>query len=430
MTNHKGPEPLRWLLIEDVAQILGVSPECLRRWIRLGKLEAYRWGGRLRFKSAAVYAFRDSPTVTAPLPATQERAAARRRHRVSLIKRRDRGSVFMLRIHDLETGTITSKTLQGVRSRRRAKHMAAAESARLNGEAPIPEPTAYLPGHRYHVGLVKRKDRPNPFMLRITDRRTGKPSHETLPGVGAREQGRAWELAREREHLLNSLPEQTPPIPWTQAREKMLASAEKGVNAQTFRDYRATLRRFERYATGQLGQALQYVQQVDGALADGFQAQRCREAGPVTVNRDLRELHVLWSHLSAGGQSAPNPWSGKSLPAGRREKAVKRLRKKTVRDRTLSDRAAPPISTSTAKTLQKSDIFSAEDLALTYLNKHPNASREEIARAVRRNIGTTYKWLTFNRLLKSFASSPTKGFRLSPQEPGGLNGIEAEDRDR
>jgi len=331
VTNHKGSEPLRWLLIEDVAQILGVSPECVRRWIRLGKLEAYRLGGRLRFKPAAVYAFRDSPTVTAPLPATQEPPATRRRFRVHLIKRRDRGSVFMLRIHDLETGTITSKTLPGVKSLTLARYMATAESARLNGEAPIPEAIARLPGQQYHVAPVKCKNRPNPFMLRITDRHTGIRRCVILPGVGAREVGRAWELAREQEHLLNSLPEQTPPIRWSEAREKMLTFAEKGVSAPTFRGYRATLRRFEGYATGQLGQPLQYVQQVNAALADGFQAQRCREAGPVTVNRDLRELHVLWSHLSAGGQSAPNPWSGKSLPAGRREKAVERLRKKTVR---------------------------------------------------------------------------------------------------
>ena len=59
-------DDLRTLNVEDVAGILGVRPEAVRIWAREGKLQAMRWGRRLRFRPEAVRAFQDAATVQVP----------------------------------------------------------------------------------------------------------------------------------------------------------------------------------------------------------------------------------------------------------------------------------------------------------------------------------------------------------------------------
>ena len=59
-------DDLRTLTVEEVAEVLGVRPEAVRIWAREGRLEAMRWGRRLRFRPEAVRAFQDAAAVEIP----------------------------------------------------------------------------------------------------------------------------------------------------------------------------------------------------------------------------------------------------------------------------------------------------------------------------------------------------------------------------
>jgi excisionase family DNA binding protein len=63
-----GLDDLRTLTVEEVAEILGVRPEAVRIWARDGKIEAMRWGRRLRFRPEAVRAFQDAAAVEVANP--------------------------------------------------------------------------------------------------------------------------------------------------------------------------------------------------------------------------------------------------------------------------------------------------------------------------------------------------------------------------
>ena len=56
-------EDLRTLTVEEVAELLGVQPESVRRWTREGKLPAARWGGRLHFSVEAIRQFQAAAAV-------------------------------------------------------------------------------------------------------------------------------------------------------------------------------------------------------------------------------------------------------------------------------------------------------------------------------------------------------------------------------
>jgi len=57
---------LSTLTVEEVADALGVRPETVRLWAREGKIEAMRWGRRLRFRPDAIRVFQESRAVEVP----------------------------------------------------------------------------------------------------------------------------------------------------------------------------------------------------------------------------------------------------------------------------------------------------------------------------------------------------------------------------
>jgi excisionase family DNA binding protein len=73
---------LRTLTVDEVAEILGVHAETVRRWVREGRLEAARWGGRLHFTADAIRRFQAAAAVAVPDPADCVRQARKRRAHV------------------------------------------------------------------------------------------------------------------------------------------------------------------------------------------------------------------------------------------------------------------------------------------------------------------------------------------------------------
>jgi len=74
-------DDLRTLTVEEVAGLLGVHAETVRRWVRDGLLPAARWGGRLHVTVEAVRRFQAVAAVDVPDPASlvrRPRKAARR----------------------------------------------------------------------------------------------------------------------------------------------------------------------------------------------------------------------------------------------------------------------------------------------------------------------------------------------------------------
>ena len=70
-------EDLRTLTTEEVAELLGVQPESVRRWTREGKLPAARWGGRLHFSVEPIRQFQAAAAVQLCDPADLVRRARR-----------------------------------------------------------------------------------------------------------------------------------------------------------------------------------------------------------------------------------------------------------------------------------------------------------------------------------------------------------------
>jgi len=61
-----GLEDLRTLTVEDVAEVLGVNVETVRRFAREGRLPAYRIGARLRFRPQDLDRFVESCLLKVP----------------------------------------------------------------------------------------------------------------------------------------------------------------------------------------------------------------------------------------------------------------------------------------------------------------------------------------------------------------------------
>lgn len=79
---------LRTLTVAEAADLLGVRPEAVRIWIREGRLEAMRWGRRLRVRPEAVRAFQAAAVI---VPASaQAGATVRRLH--ARVRSADRGA--------------------------------------------------------------------------------------------------------------------------------------------------------------------------------------------------------------------------------------------------------------------------------------------------------------------------------------------------
>ncbi len=62
-------DDLQTLTVEKAAEVLGVHPESVRRWVRDGRLPAGRWGGRLRITLEAIRKFQESCQVRQADPA-------------------------------------------------------------------------------------------------------------------------------------------------------------------------------------------------------------------------------------------------------------------------------------------------------------------------------------------------------------------------
>jgi excisionase family DNA binding protein len=75
-------DDLRTLTVEEVAEVLGVHGETVRRWVREGRLAAARWGGRLHFTAEAVREFQADAAVSIPDPIARVRLGRRRRAHV------------------------------------------------------------------------------------------------------------------------------------------------------------------------------------------------------------------------------------------------------------------------------------------------------------------------------------------------------------
>ena len=71
-------DDLRTLTVEEVAEVLGVHAESVRRWVRDGSLQAARWGGRLHITAEAVRQFQNVRKVIVADPADLIRRARRR----------------------------------------------------------------------------------------------------------------------------------------------------------------------------------------------------------------------------------------------------------------------------------------------------------------------------------------------------------------
>ena len=72
-------EDLRTLTTEEVAELLGVQPESVRRWARDGLLLAARWGGRLHFAASTIRRFQEVAAVQVRDPTDLVRRARRNR---------------------------------------------------------------------------------------------------------------------------------------------------------------------------------------------------------------------------------------------------------------------------------------------------------------------------------------------------------------
>jgi excisionase family DNA binding protein len=72
-------DDLHTMTVEEVAEILGVHVESVRRWVREGELTAARWGGRLRITTEAVRRFQSGRAVHIADPGTMRRATKRPR---------------------------------------------------------------------------------------------------------------------------------------------------------------------------------------------------------------------------------------------------------------------------------------------------------------------------------------------------------------
>mgnify|MGYP006291000705 CR=1 FL=1 len=72
------PEDLRTLTVEDAADVLGVSAETVRRYVRRGDLAAMRWGRRIRITPEAIRAFQDARKVRPQRKGFDVREALRR----------------------------------------------------------------------------------------------------------------------------------------------------------------------------------------------------------------------------------------------------------------------------------------------------------------------------------------------------------------
>ncbi len=68
-------DDLRTLTVEEVAELLGVHAETVRRWVREGLLPAARWGGRLRISVGAVREFQAGAGVRPTDPMSSVRRA-------------------------------------------------------------------------------------------------------------------------------------------------------------------------------------------------------------------------------------------------------------------------------------------------------------------------------------------------------------------
>ena len=71
-------EDLRTLTVQEAADVLAVSAETVRRWIRAGRLEAMRWGRRFRITPAAIRAFQNGNQVKTRDPGAEVRERLRR----------------------------------------------------------------------------------------------------------------------------------------------------------------------------------------------------------------------------------------------------------------------------------------------------------------------------------------------------------------
>jgi len=372
---------LSTITVEKVAALLHVRPEAVRIWAREGRLAAYKIGRRLRFRPEAVRAFQESKTVHITRPVTQKPADTPKRFRVRVIRRRDRRLMFALRTTDSKTGERKQEAIRGVKSRQIADHLAAQRERTLNGEPLLPEVPIVLPGARYTVSPVRRRGRSWPFMLNIHDRVTGHDRREVLRDVGTAERGRAYQLAAERQRLMNSLPRETPPVPWSKARKAILVFSEKQVNTATHRQYERALARMEEYASDQLEKPLEFLQQIDRTFVRGFASQRVQRVGPVTVNRNLRELGALWSRLPSVGYPVPNPWALFALPAPHRKDVVPRAAHKIL------------------KTLKKCAQ------AQLVLACHPDWTDAQIAAAVHISPRSLYRWSAYKDARKMAAAA-------------------------
>lgn len=69
------------LTVKEVARVMQVQPETVRRWAREGRLSAMRWGGRLRFRFEAIREFQDGCRLEVLTPAENLRRCFEKRHR-------------------------------------------------------------------------------------------------------------------------------------------------------------------------------------------------------------------------------------------------------------------------------------------------------------------------------------------------------------
>ncbi|MCX5673433.1 MAG: helix-turn-helix domain-containing protein [Planctomycetota bacterium] len=86
-----GLDDLKTLTVEEAAEVLGVHAETVRRYVREGRIEAMRWGGRLRFRSEAIRAFQDAAAVHVADPGDLIRRARGGRGRSGARRRARRG---------------------------------------------------------------------------------------------------------------------------------------------------------------------------------------------------------------------------------------------------------------------------------------------------------------------------------------------------
>jgi excisionase family DNA binding protein len=68
-------DALQTLTVEEVAEVLGVNQETVRRYVREGQLRAARWGRRHHIRPEAIREFQEARTFSAPDPAEWIRRA-------------------------------------------------------------------------------------------------------------------------------------------------------------------------------------------------------------------------------------------------------------------------------------------------------------------------------------------------------------------